>query len=181
MHLSPKHLAPLVGCLVLVACAPTVWDKPGITQGQFNQDNARCRLVARGMNSGDFYAEGKPAFVAGAAIGNAVGAAINTAATYHDCMMAEGYTPQNPSVSGTNDPALRTRINAIVEELKNCFSSVRSKPPYNILSSHLRVLGAPSYTMAQLADERLPSQAEIHALIPYIDEGAQCKAKPDYA
>ena len=57
--------AVMLSCLVLGACAPTIWDKPGATQADFNQDGARCRLLARGMNPGDFYAQGSPSFVAG--------------------------------------------------------------------------------------------------------------------
>jgi|SRR5271155_88784 len=83
------------GFFILAACAPTIWDKPGATQADFNQDSARCRLLARGMNPGDFYAQGSASFVAGAALGNAVGTAANQAATYRDCMMAVGYTPQS--------------------------------------------------------------------------------------
>jgi hypothetical protein len=86
----------VVAILAIAGCAPTVWDKAGGTEAQFNQESAQCRLMARGMNSGDFYAEGKPAFVAAATIGNAVGTAISTAATYRDCMMAVGYTPRAP-------------------------------------------------------------------------------------
>jgi len=97
MRHSTIMCAALVASLAVVGCAPTVWNKPGITQAQFNQDNARCRLVARGMNSGSFYTEGKPAFVAGAALGNAIGTAVNTAATYNDCMMADGYTTSRSS------------------------------------------------------------------------------------
>lgn len=92
-----KKLIVLVAGLSIAGCAPTIWDKPGGTQAEFNQENARCRLVARGMNSGDFYAQGSPGFVAGATIGNAIGTAINTAATYRDCMMAIGYTPRGAS------------------------------------------------------------------------------------
>jgi hypothetical protein len=106
--------AVMLSCLVLGACAPTIWDKPGATQADFNQDGARCRLLARGMNPGDFYAQGSPSFVAGAALGNALGTAANQVATYRDCMMALGYTPQeggavtgeraSPSSCGSQHP-----------------------------------------------------------------------------
>ena len=86
--------AVVLGSLILGACAPTIWDKPGATQADFNQDSARCRLLARGMNPGDFYAQGSTSFVAGAALGNAIGTAANQGATYRDCMLAIGYTPQ---------------------------------------------------------------------------------------
>ncbi|HXP29542.1 MAG TPA: hypothetical protein VN832_00520 [Stellaceae bacterium] len=51
------------------------------------------------MNSGDFYAQGSARFVAGAAIGNAIGTSFAQAATYDDCMMAIGYTPEAPQSS----------------------------------------------------------------------------------
>jgi hypothetical protein len=79
-------------------CAPIMWEKPGLTQGQFAQDDARCKLVAKGMNSGGFYAEGKPAFVAGAALGNAIGTAVATRVDYKNCMIASGYTEQAPQM-----------------------------------------------------------------------------------
>jgi len=93
MRLAVRN-AVMLSCLVLGACAPTIWDKPGATQADFNQESAQCRLLARGMNSGGFYAQGSPSFVAGAALNNALGTAANQVATYRDCMMALGYTPQ---------------------------------------------------------------------------------------
>jgi hypothetical protein len=82
-------LPPIVG-----ACAPTIWDKSDATQADFDQDSARCRLLARGMNPGGFYAQGSASFVAGAALGNAIGTSANQSAIYRDCMMAVGYTPR---------------------------------------------------------------------------------------
>jgi hypothetical protein len=96
------RLSLLLFMFALTSCAPTVWDKPGATQADFSRDSAQCRLVARGMNSDSFYAEGSPKFVAGAALGNAVGTAVSTAATYRDCMMAIGYTPQQTGVASTD-------------------------------------------------------------------------------
>jgi hypothetical protein len=94
----PRRRLPIlglgIGLATMPACAPTIWDKPNATQADFDRDSARCRLLARGMNPGDFYAQGSASFVAGAALGNAVGTAPNQAATYRDCMIAVGYTPQ---------------------------------------------------------------------------------------
>jgi hypothetical protein len=84
--------------MALGGCAPMVFDKPGATQVDFSEDSAKCRLVARGMNPGSFYAQGSPGFVAGAAVGNAIGTAANQRATYKDCMMAAGYTIESPQV-----------------------------------------------------------------------------------
>lgn len=81
--------------LLVAGCGPTIWNRPGATQADFNQDDARCRLVAQGMNSGGFYAQGSPGFVAGASVGNAIGTAISTQATYRNCMVANGYTEQS--------------------------------------------------------------------------------------
>ncbi|MBV9583848.1 MAG: DUF4189 domain-containing protein [Alphaproteobacteria bacterium] len=100
-----KFVAILACAGAMAACAPTIWDKPGATQAEFNRDSGRCRLLARGMNSGDFYAEGSPKFVAAAAVGNAVGPAINQQETYHDCMMAVGYSPRS-SASAEADGGL---------------------------------------------------------------------------
>lgn len=96
-----KQLSLLFALTAVSACAPTVWDRPGATQAQFSQDSAGCRLLARGMNSGDFYAQGSPGFVAGAAVGNAIGTAVNQAATFRDCMMAKGYTARAESASAS--------------------------------------------------------------------------------
>ena len=125
----------MLSCLVLGACAPTIWDKPGATQADFNQESAQCRLLARGMNSGGFYAQGSPSFVAGAALNNALGTAANQVATYRDCMMALGYTPQElgaatgeaapPSSCGSQHPC-----------------EVRASPPQAERTEECRVLRA---------------------------------------
>ena len=47
-----------------------------------------------------FYAQGSVSFVAGAALGNAIGTAANQVATYRDCMMATGYTPRAANAEG---------------------------------------------------------------------------------
>jgi hypothetical protein len=59
------------------------------------------------MNPGDFYAQGSPRFVAGAAIGNAIGTDFDRAATYNDCMMAVGYIPEAPQSSAVT-PVVQT-------------------------------------------------------------------------
>ena len=87
-----RPLAIIGLAITLGACAPIVWDKPGGTQAQFNVENARCRMVARGLNPGGFYAAGSTEFVAGAALGNAIGTAVNQRQTYRDCMEMQGYT-----------------------------------------------------------------------------------------
>jgi hypothetical protein len=53
------------------------------------------------MNSGDFYAEGSPKFVAAATLGNAIGTAVNRQETFDDCMMAVGYTQRGSTPAGS--------------------------------------------------------------------------------
>lgn len=105
-----NELYAMVACAVLAGCAPTIWDKPGGSQAEFNQDSAKCRLLARGMNPGEFYAQGSPGFVSGATVGNALGTAIAQDSTYQDCMMAVGYTPRErgASHSQADDTGIQT-------------------------------------------------------------------------
>lgn len=85
-----------LGTIVLSACAPVVWVRPGTPPAQEAQDAARCRLLAEGMNPGGFYASGKPAFVAAAAVVNILGTAAGQAVDYRNCMTAAGYTALTP-------------------------------------------------------------------------------------
>jgi hypothetical protein len=39
-----KHVAPAIGLLALAACAPTVWDRPYTSAGEFNADNAELKV-----------------------------------------------------------------------------------------------------------------------------------------
>ena len=161
--------AALVASLAVVGCAPTVWNKPGITQAQFNQDNARCRLVARGMNSGSFYAEGKPAFVAGAAVGNAIGTAINTAATYSDCMMADGYTPENPQV-----PANAAKIKPIMAQASACGVAIYSAPEAEPIRMH-SPYNPSETTPAQLSDRAFATDSEIAVIATLYPRLVECQ------
>jgi hypothetical protein len=84
----------IAAALSLAACAPINWNqKPGGTAETFAQDDAKCRLFARGVTPSGFYAQGSPGFVLGASLGNAIGTAIAVRANYRDCMIASGYTP----------------------------------------------------------------------------------------
>lgn len=163
-------LFPIVACLTIAGCAPVIWDKPGVTQAQFNQENAQCRMVARGMNPGTFYAEGKPAFVAGAALGNAIGTAINTAATYRDCMMATGYTPENPQTQ-----ANVAKIKPILAQTSACVVAVYSAPEAEPIRLHSPYNPAET-TPEQLADRAFVTDSEIAiigALYPRLVECQQ--------
>jgi hypothetical protein len=142
-----------------------VFDKVGATQADFNQDSAKCRLVARGMNPGDFYAQGSAQFVAGAAVGNAIGTAINQRETYKDCMMAVGYTMERPQAA-----TLTQGIKPIVAQLSVCTRSAYDAPEADIIRAKLPLSGITA-TAEQLSDPSYatrPEIATIDALYPRI-------------
>jgi hypothetical protein len=91
-----KHVAPAIGLLTLAACAPTVWDRPYTSAGEFNADDARCRLTARAMNRDDFEAHGRIGFVIAASLIHGIAQGAATQQDYSDCMQANGYTPRAP-------------------------------------------------------------------------------------
>lgn len=76
--------------VALAGCAPMTFNKPGATQAEFGADSAQCRFMARNMQTG-YVAVGSPAFVAGAAIGNAIGNGVAVRQNYKDCMEMKGY------------------------------------------------------------------------------------------
>lgn len=91
-----KHVASAIGLLTLAACAPTVWDRPHTSAGEFNADNARCRLTARAMNRDDFEAHGRIGFVIAASLIHGIAQGAATQQDYNDCMQANGYIPRAP-------------------------------------------------------------------------------------
>jgi hypothetical protein len=56
----------------------------------FEQVKAHCEAYADGSGEG-YFAFGRPAFVAGAAIGNVIGNAIRHARSYDECMTVHGF------------------------------------------------------------------------------------------
>ncbi len=100
-----KLCAIVAACFALAACAPISWVRPGTPPAQTAQDEARCQLLARGMNPGGFYASGKPAFVAAAAVVSILGTAAGQAVDYRNCMLAGGYTPEAPQAQANVAPA----------------------------------------------------------------------------
>ena len=89
----------LVLGMTLLACGcvqHTFVPGPGMSAASLKSDSAQCRLFARGMKTGfAFQASGSPKFVAastgGAAIGYAIGSAIEQNSNFNDCMEARGW------------------------------------------------------------------------------------------
>jgi hypothetical protein len=80
--------ALLAGC----ATGPRQWlPGPNVAPNMtFDQQQAQCSLMARHGGSG-FYAAGNQNFVAGAAVGHAIGEGIRTQQDFNDCMLASGW------------------------------------------------------------------------------------------
>jgi hypothetical protein len=103
----------LIVTAALSGCAPTVWDKPGGTQADFNEDTARCQLVAEGM-SPDF---GSPVYLTGhagrdiadneiSAFVHGVDRGMAVGHTHALCMQANGYTARVAGAVPTGVPFL---------------------------------------------------------------------------
>lgn len=60
----------------LAACTPTVWDKPGATQADYNTDHYNCEKDAR--QSGYF--------------GGGIAGAINIRNFFRECMIPHGWS-----------------------------------------------------------------------------------------
>jgi hypothetical protein len=81
------------------ACVPAhTWvPGPGAT-ADFETTKGRCSLMARHSGS-DFVAVGSESYVAGAAVGHAIGEANRTQADFNDCMSASGWRVADQQVA----------------------------------------------------------------------------------
>ena len=77
---------------LLAGCAHAkVWlPAPGVTSEAFEPAKAECSILAR--HGGTPYgAAGSVGFVAGAALGNAIGNAVRADQDFNDCMVLHGF------------------------------------------------------------------------------------------
>jgi hypothetical protein len=88
--MNVKLASTFVAAVLLSGCVSHTW-APGPTAAMpFPQASGQCKLVAMGAERGTF-AFGRPAFVAGAAIGSAIGNAVRQNTAYNACMEAQGF------------------------------------------------------------------------------------------
>lgn len=85
-----KTIIAAIAAGTLSACSTTFEAPPGATDTQIQAQSAKCRLFSRQGERG-FVAFGSQSYVAGAALGNAIGNAVRAAADYKDCMIASGF------------------------------------------------------------------------------------------
>ena len=85
------YIALLAGVIFVGGCSnPRYVPGPGIEGANVNVAMARCRLFAESGGSA-VSAFGRPAFVAGAVVGAAIGNAVRQNRLYNDCMQANGW------------------------------------------------------------------------------------------
>jgi hypothetical protein len=136
-----------LGCLLVVTllagCVThTFAPGSGMSASDFEPDSAQCRLFARGSRTGfAFGAAGSPKFVGaamgGAALGYAIGSAIEKNQNFNDCMQAHGWRVTDGQQA--SDPSMVARL-ANAEPPQSAPPSVQ--PPFTPMT------GQPSIVLA---------------------------------
>jgi hypothetical protein len=109
----------------------------------FEPDSAQCRLFARGSRTGfAFGAAGSPKFVGaamgGAALGYAIGSAIEKNQNFNDCLQARGWriadgqTVSDPSMVGKLAP---TELPPAPPAMQPASATTTEQPPTAVLAS----------------------------------------------
>lgn len=87
--MKPTILAAAV-ILPLAGCVSHQWAYGPTASMPFEQASGECKLTAMGAEQGSI-AIGRPSFVAGAALGSAIGNAVRVNAAYNACLEAQGF------------------------------------------------------------------------------------------
>lgn len=82
--------AAAVIAVTLSGCVSHQWAYGPTATMPFNQASGQCKLTAMGSDQG-FVAFGRANFVAGAALGNAIGNSVRANRVYNACMEAQGF------------------------------------------------------------------------------------------
>jgi hypothetical protein len=115
--------------------------------------------------------------VEGAALGHAIGESVRTQQDFNDCMLTSGWRiADQPPAAAPQDPRI-VQLKSIVSQTKTCVGTAREKPIYAPLQPHLISLETEQFTMAQMADDHIPSQAESQLIVAYHDELIPCYNK----
>jgi len=175
--------ALLVSAVIgLSGCAQHTWiPGPGRSASEFEPTSAQCRMAARN-GGGGFVAVGRPAFVAGAALGNAIGQGIRAQNDFNDCMSASGFlVADGITKEGQADKA--KQLKAILAENRACVTEVRNQSKYAALASRMADINTGKHSMVQISDPKLATLDEATLLAAYIDETEVCTARnmPRYA
>jgi hypothetical protein len=173
--MRPNSRLTLIAAMAigLSACAPPIYAPgPGVNAATFEQTKAQCSLMAR-HGGGSFVAYGNANYVAGAALGNAVGEAIRTQADFSDCMKVNGWMPVTQEAAAARS-VKGAQLKGINDQRIACVLAARTKPTYATLQTHWSDMVTGDYTMAQLTDDHPPTAAEAAALATYWDDAKLC-------
>ena len=160
----------------LAGCASNTWAPGPNAKGSFEEAKGNCSLMAQGSERG-FYARGTQDFVAGAALGNAIGNAIREQATFNNCMSANGWIAVDKKTGTTADTAANNQAAAIIADSKACIEATRNNPEYAPISAHLVSTASMRYSLTQMADTSYPTVSDGKLLASYGDEIAICREK----
>lgn len=163
-------------CVSLSGCATHTWAPgPGMSAVDFEPAKARCSLLARHGGSG-FVAYGSQSYVAGAAVGHALGETVRTQQDFNDCMLASGWQIADDQTTPAQS-LVPVQIKGIADQRKACMSAIRAKPEYEPIRAHFSNLENGQFSMAQLTDDGIPSPSESKLLTVYADEAGVCIAQ----
>ena len=131
----------------LIGCATHTWVAGPDARGTFGEADGRCKLLANNTGGG-FYAQGSQQFVAGAALGAAIGQAVKAQNNYNACMEASGWEVADEGRPPT--PASYT-------------------PPASYASPASNVSGAPSAAKYSYSGDVINGKKEGHGTATYAD------------
>jgi len=92
------------------------------------------------------------------------------------CMVAHGWSLSNQTSPSQPNPKVE-QLKSAAEERKSCVRAVRGESVYRPLLPHLSDVDTGRFSIAQLADDNLPTSAESKLLVPYLDEALRCADK----
>jgi hypothetical protein len=162
--------------LILAGCATHTWAPgPSVSSVDFEPTKARCSIMARNGGSG-FAASGSASFVAGAALGAAIGNAIKANHDFNDCMEASGFLVADQTKEQQDRTAeLKQQIKTYTDVGKECITNVQSDEKYSSIARHFPDPATGKFSMAQLADTSIPTTGEAQLVGEYYDDTTACR------
>jgi len=156
----------------LSSCARYSWAPGPDARGTYEEAAGRCQLMASADRTA-VYAQGTPSYVAGAAVGVAVGDAVRQQRDFNNCMMASGWVATgkaNPEAQA----AVKTQAMAIFADAKACIHAVRTNPKYLLIAQHLKNETTNRYSLIQMSDSHLATLSEATLLSAYAEDQDKC-------
>lgn len=158
MRKSLNYLIPAM--LILSSCAPPVWTKPGASQQDYATDSYQCEKDAR--QSGYF--------------GGGIVGAANMVDFQQRCMVAHGWRKLDQNAVARSAPVM-ARLSELAAVRKACLRTVRERPEFAPLQSHMSDIATGRFAPSQIADARHATKSEILLYSRYFDQVAPCSTE----